>query len=114
MASLKLGASRSQAGCASRHAFLLDSLAPDRCIFKCRIRQTVLPVPVEDQKPRSRAKRKGLPQLLHNPQARWMLCDVAVQDAPPIMCDHEKAVQHAEPDGGNREEVHRGHHFLMV
>jgi hypothetical protein len=26
----------------------------------------------------------------------------------------KKAVQHAEPDGGNREEVHRGHHFLMV
>ena len=43
-----------------------------------------------------------------------MLGDVAVQDAPPIMSDHEKAVQHAKPDGRNREEVHCGNHFLMV
>jgi len=43
-----------------------------------------------------------------------MLCDVAVQDAPPLMSDHEKAVQHAKPDGGNREEIHRGNRFLMV
>src|SRR5215469_814268 len=67
---------------------------------------SVLPVPVEDQKPRNRAKRKRLPQLLHNPLARRMLGDIAVQDAPPIMSDYEKAVRHAKPDGGNREEVH--------
>src|SRR6516165_6011918 len=73
---------------------------------------SVLSVPVEDQKPRNRAKRKRLPQLLHNPLARRMLADVAVQDAPPVMSDHEKTVQHAKPDGGNREEVHRGNHFL--
>ena len=75
---------------------------------------SVLPVPVEDQKPRNRAKRKGLPQLLRDSLARRMLGDVAVQDAPPVMSDHEKTVQHAKPDGGNREEVHRGNHFLMV
>src|SRR5215469_5378290 len=75
---------------------------------------SVLPVSVEDQKPRSRAKRKGLPQLLHNPQAGRMLGDVAVQDTPPVMSDHEKAVQYAKPDGGNREEIHRSNHFLMV
>ena len=75
---------------------------------------SVLPVPVEDQKPRNRAKRKGLPRLLHNPLARRMLGDVAVQDAPPVMSDHEKTVQHAKPDGGNRKEIHRGNHFLMV
>jgi len=45
---------------------------------------SVLPVPVEDQKSGSQAKQKVLPQLLHNPQARRMLGDVAVQDAPPI------------------------------
>jgi len=75
---------------------------------------SVLSVLVEDQKPWNRAKRKGLAQLLHNPQTRWMLGHVAMQDAPPIMSDHEKAVQHAKPDRGNREEVHRGNHFLMV
>src|SRR5215469_13623566 len=75
---------------------------------------SVLPVSVEDQKPRNRAKRKRLPQLLHNPLARRMLADVAVQDTPPVMSDHEKAVQYAKPDGGNREEIHRSNHFLMV
>ena len=53
---------------------------------------SVLPVPVEDQKPRNRAKRKRLRQLLHHPHARRMLGDIAVQDAPPIMSDNEKAV----------------------
>ena len=64
---------------------------------------SVLPVPVEDQKPRNRANRKRLPQLLHNPLARQMLGDVAVLDAPPVMSGHEEAVQHAKPDGGNRD-----------
>src|SRR3974390_30438 len=53
---------------------------------------SVLPAPVEDQKPRNRAKRKRLPQLLHNPLARRMLGDIAMQDAPPVMSDNEKTV----------------------
>jgi len=91
----------------------LDRLHPEGSHGSSNL-HSVLPVPVEDQKPRNRAKRKRLPQLLHNPLARRMLADVAVQDAPPVMSDHEKTVQHAKPDGGNREEVHRGNHFLMV
>src|SRR6516162_6159203 len=50
---------------------------------------SVLPVPVQDQKPRNRAKRKRLPQLLHNPLARRMLGDVAVQNTAAIMADDE-------------------------
>ena len=91
----------------------LDRLNPERSHCSGNL-HSVLPVPVKDQKPRNRAKRKRLPQLLDNPLARRALADVAVQDAPPIMSDHEKAVQHAKADGGNREEVHRGNHFLMV
>ena len=68
----------------------LDRLNPERSHCSGNL-HSVLPVPVEDQKPRKRAKRKRLPQLLHHPQARRMLGDIAVQNAPPIMSDHEKA-----------------------
>src|SRR5215470_15849142 len=77
----------------------LDRLHPERSHNSGNL-HSVLPVPVEDQKPRNRAKRKRLPQLLHHPLARRMLADVAVQDAPPVMSDHEKTVQHAKPDVG--------------
>src|SRR6516164_1802771 len=75
---------------------------------------SVLPVPVEDQKPRNRAKRKRLPQLLNNPNARGLPCDVAVQNTAAIMADDEEAVQYGENDRGNREEIHRGDGFPMV
>src|SRR5215831_707502 len=75
---------------------------------------SVLPVPVEDQKPRNRAKRKRLPQLLNNPNARGLPRDVAVQNTSAIMADDEEAVEHGEGDRGNREEIHRGDGFPMV
>ena len=59
-------------------------------------------------------KRKRLPQLLNNPKARGLPCDVAVQNTAAIMADDEKAVQHGEGDRGNREEIHRGDGFPMV
>jgi hypothetical protein len=40
--------------------------------------------------------------------------DVDVQDAPPIMADDEKAVEHAERNRWHGEEVHRGNRFPMV
>jgi len=69
---------------------------------------------IEDQKPGSGPKWKRLPQLLDDPTTRWMLRDVEVQDAPPIVTDDRKAVQHTE---GNRwccEEVHRRNRFPIV
>jgi len=35
-------------------------------------------------------------------------------DAARIMADHQKAVEHAESDRGNREEVHGRNGFSMV
>ena len=43
-----------------------------------------------------------------------MLRDVEVQDAPAIMTDDEKAVEHAERDRWDREEIHCGDSFPMV
>lgn len=66
------------------------------------------------QELRSRAERKCFAKLLKNPQARRMLSDIEVQNAPPIMSDHEKAIEYAERDCGNGEEVHRGDGLRMV
>src|ERR1700693_1235116 len=43
-----------------------------------------------------------------------MLGDVAVQDAPTIMADDEKAIEHAESDGRNGEEIHGCNSFPVV
>jgi hypothetical protein len=74
----------------------------------------ILGVTIEDDEPWSRPKWKRLSQLLDGPQARRMPGDVDVQDAPPIMADDEKAVEHAERNRWHGEEVHRGNRFPMV
>src|SRR5258708_13620944 len=43
-----------------------------------------------------------------------MLCDIEVQDAPTIVTDDEKAIEHAEGDRRNSEEVHRGNRFPVI
>jgi hypothetical protein len=41
-------------------------------------------------------------------------CDIEVQDTPTIVTDDEKAIECAEGDRRNREEVHRGNHFPVI
>ena len=53
--------------------------------------RTELGIPIENEEPRSRIKRERLPQLLNNPKARRMPCDVAVQDTPAIMANDDYA-----------------------
>jgi hypothetical protein len=55
-----------------------------------------------------------LSQLLNNPSAGRMLCHIEMQEAPTIVTDDEKTVAHAERDGRDGEEVHRGDCFSMV
>ena len=43
-----------------------------------------------------------------------MPCDVAVQNAAAIVADDEQAVEHAEGDRRNREEIHGRDGFPMV
>jgi hypothetical protein len=43
-----------------------------------------------------------------------MLCDIEVQDTPTVVIDDKKAIERAEGDRRNREEVHRGNRFPMI
>ena len=43
-----------------------------------------------------------------------MLCDIEVQDATTIVTDDEKAIERAEGDRRNSEEVHRGNRFAVI
>jgi hypothetical protein len=61
-----------------------------------------------------RFKGKSLAQLLDDPTARRMLCDVDVQDASTIVADDEEAVEHAERDRWHRQKIHCGNRFPMV
>jgi hypothetical protein len=76
--------------------------------------QPIFPIPVKDQKSRSRPKRKRLPQLLNDPSTSRVLRDVEMQDASAIMADDKKAIEHAEGNRRDREEVHSSDRFPMV
>jgi hypothetical protein len=54
----------------------------------------------------SRVVRESLSQLLNDPATRGMTGDVEMEDAPAVVADYKKAIQHAERDGGHSEEVH--------
>src|SRR6202049_1236263 len=76
--------------------------------------RAILGIPIKDKKPGSGLIRKGFAQLLYNPQACRMWCDVKVQDATAIVADDKKAVEHTESDRLHGEEVHRRDCFPMV
>src|SRR5258706_1702226 len=76
--------------------------------------QSILGISIKDDEPRSGSKWKCFSQLLDDPQACRMLCDIEVQDAPTIVTDDEKAIEHVEGDRRNSEEVHRGNRFPVI
>src|SRR5258707_3885026 len=76
--------------------------------------QSILGITIKDDEPWSGFKWKCFPQLLDDPQACRMLCDIEVQDAPTIVTDDEKTIEHAEGDRRNTEEVHRGNRFPVI
>jgi hypothetical protein len=80
----------------------------------CRDLRPILRIPVENEKPGSRFEWKRLSQLLDDPRTRGMLGDVEVQNAPPIMVDDEKTIEHAESDRWGRKEIHCGNRFPVV
>jgi hypothetical protein len=43
-----------------------------------------------------------------------MLCDIEVQDTPTVVTDDEKAIERAEGNRRNREQVHRGNRFTVI
>lgn len=76
--------------------------------------QPIFPIPVKNQKPRSRPKWKYLPQLLNDPKARRVLRNIGVYDPTPTVADDEEAVEYAERNRWNHEEVHRGGRFQVI
>src|SRR5690349_9699984 len=81
---------------------------------RCGHFQSILGITIKDDEPRSGSKGKCFSQLLDDPRACRMLCDIAVQDAPTIVTDDEEAVERAEGDRRNTEEVHRGNRFPVI
>ena len=69
---------------------------------------------IEDDEPRGQPKWKRFSQLLNDPQAGRVPCDVDVQDPSTGVVDDEEAVEYAEGDRWNREEVHCGDGFPVV
>src|SRR5215472_7848209 len=58
--------------------------------------------------------RKCFPELLRDPETRGMRGHAEVQNAATVMADDEEAVQHAKPQGRNREEIHGGQDFPVI
>jgi hypothetical protein len=81
---------------------------------RCGDFQSILGITIKDDEPRRGSKWKCFSQLLDDPQAARMLCDIAVQDTPTVVTDDEKAIEHAEGDRRNSEEVHRGNRFSVI
>jgi hypothetical protein len=52
--------------------------------------------------------------LLDNPRARWLPGHIEVEDAPPVMSDDEKAVEHAKGQCWHGKEIHRGDGFTVI
>jgi hypothetical protein len=59
---------------------------------------------IKDDEPWSGFKWKCFSQLLNDPRACRMLCDIEVQDAPTIVTADEKTIERAEGDRRNSKE----------
>src|SRR5579863_181115 len=57
---------------------------------------------------------KRLAQLLNDPCTRRMARHLTLKNAPPVMRDDEKAVEHSEGQRGHSKEIHRGDGFPMI
>jgi hypothetical protein len=57
--------------------------------------------------------RKGLTKLLSDSGGCRVTGDVAVKNAPPVMVNDEKAVEHAERKSRHGKEIHRSYRFAV-
>lgn len=88
----------------------LDAEEPDRLNhFIVEVRTAV-----EDQEFQCGVVWKSLAQLLAHPHAGRMSGHIEVQDAPPVVRNYKKAVQHSTGERGHREEVHRDDRPIMI
>jgi hypothetical protein len=71
-------------------------------------------VAIKDQVAGSRVIGKRLAQLLNDPCTRRMASHLTLRDAPPVMRDDEKAVEHSEGQPWRSKEIHRDDGFPMI
>jgi len=76
--------------------------------------EPVLGIVIEDKVFGSALVWKHFSQLLNDPDAGRMASDIEVEDAPPVMADDEEAVENAERDRRDREEVHRCDRLAVI
>jgi len=99
------------------HPALCDSMLPraserssDRFksdgIHRIANRFAELGIAIQDQVFMLRVIGKGFAQLLRDPETSRMPSDVAVQDAPAVVGNHEEAVQKSKGERWDSEEVH--------
>src|ERR1700722_16653860 len=69
---------------------------------------------IEDEKLRGGVVGESLTELLRYPCTRGVSSDIAVKNAATVMCYHEKAIENAERDRRNGEEIHRCNRFSMI
>src|SRR2546427_2140829 len=62
-------------------------------------------VAIAEKKGRGRIVRERVDDLLGRPGSSGILGDVEVEDAPAIMCEHDKGEQDPQPHSGNDEEI---------
>jgi hypothetical protein len=81
---------------------------------RCGHFQSILGITIKDDEPWSGFKRKCFSQLVDDPQACRMLCDIEVHDATTIVTDDEKTIERAEGDRRNSKEIYRGNRFPVI
>src|SRR5215471_14620498 len=72
------------------------------------------PIAIAQQVARRGVPRKGFSHLLRRPFRRGMCGDCKVQDAPPLVRQHQKYVSDLEPNRGHDKEIHRHHRFQVI
>ena len=70
-------------------------------------------VAVAQKESRRGVPRKRLPELLNRPLGCEMRGDAEVHDPTPLVCEHEKDIEHLKSNGGDSEEIN-GHHGADV
>ena len=70
-------------------------------------------VAVSQEESRRGVPWKCLPELLNRPLGCGMRGDAEVHDPPPLVCEHEKDIEHLKSNGGDGKEVD-GHHGADV
>src|SRR5260370_71393 len=71
-------------------------------------------VAIKDQIAGCRIVRERLTQLLNNPNTARVPSHIEMKNAPPVMRNHEEAVENVKSQRGHSEEIHCRNRLTMV